>query len=1128
MQRKFLRDFLICFIPCLIAGILVFRAYQKYERGEGGFKLGIDLVGGTILVYEVDQQREKERRELSKGQEDRSFTGEKTSERLAEAIKRRIDPDDVKNIIVRTAGEYRIEVILPTGSHRKNAEGKKNVNAGEVEKIKTLIEEVGSLEFRIVANKIDDQQGIAVAQELYPTDQDPEALKQDSAQWRVDAIAGRLPRAPFPKENETWYIQNDPERKARYAWVELGTIGRADFGLLNKYDPSDPRHEEFVNKVREKPDLYKKEAGNLSHNLWGLLADARAKNAAYQDPGTGYLFYSRPCLNSTLSAEERAKRKYEYFILTRISERVEVDGTKVTVTARPDTGQNGKPVIGFRFNNTGGQEFSKLTRQNKPDDQGQFKRQLAIILNGKLIQAPSINAIIGDNGIIEGDFNMDYVNLIVQQLRSGALPATLKQKPVAENTIGPTLGQDTINSGTKAIGGAYLAVLLFMLVYYRFSGMVACVALLANLLLTIGFMVAVDATFTLPGLAGLVLMLGMAVDANILIYERLREERDRGANLQMAIRNAYDRAFGTIIDTHLTSIFTAIVLYAVGNDQLRGFGISLAVGLVISLFTSLYMTHLMFDFWLKKNWLSKLRMFRFFTRPNIDFMRLRKVMFPITGALTVLGLAVFLLRGEKSLNVDFIGGTVYGGQLNSAVDVNELRGQLSPERQDKILEVADVVWLNEPGKDAYRIIYKIPYGAEIDPATKENVGRRVELALGVEGATQADKNNALKQRASSIPDLAIEQNFLSGDTGDTSRFFTIRTTEKEPQLVQVALDRLFRDEKSGESTLASVNMRVSEVGKDAWKLSFVDPKTGEKRYASEAFVRTLLDRDFRAAIPAEKAGIEPYQLQTDEANMKDGRYSEMAIVLTQEAKDELSGTLGATQVTQILERVAGKYNLEPQPERLEVFDPALAGDTRGRAFIAILVSWLAILLYLWFRFGNWTFGLAAVLCLIHDLCFTIGAIVACHYIHDTSLGRLLGLQDFKIDFAAVAALLTLVGYSVNEIIVNFARVREVRGKSPVLTPQMINDSVNQTISRTVLTATTMWLVSLVLYCFGGSGVHLFAFVMVVGVMIATYSSIYVACPLLLLFGEGRPERRPGESNVPAPISPKPQPVPATV
>src|SRR5439155_18005405 len=194
-------------------------------------------------------------------------------------------------------------------------------------------------------------------------------------------------------------------------------------------------------------------------------------------------------------------------------------------------------------------------------------------------------------------------------------------------TMGATLGEETIKAGMVSIIIAFVAVLLFMLVYYRFAGFVACAALLANFILTIAFMVAVSATFTLPGLAGLVLMLAMAVDANILIYQRLREERDRGASLQMALRNGYDRAFPTIIDTHLSSIFTAIVLYVVGNDQLKGFGISLTVGLLISLFTSLYMTRILFQFWEVKGWLKKLSMLRLFARPDFDFMGLRRIMF---------------------------------------------------------------------------------------------------------------------------------------------------------------------------------------------------------------------------------------------------------------------------------------------------------------------------------------------------------------------------------------------------------------------------------------------------------------------------------------------------------------------
>src|SRR5262249_51901607 len=214
-----------------------------------------------------------------------------------------------------------------------------------------------------------------------------------------------------------------------------------------------------------------------------------------------------------------------------------------------------------------------------------------------------------------------------------------------------------------------------------------------------------------------------------------------------------------------------------------------------------------------------------------------------------------------------------------------------------------------------------------------------------------------------------------------------------------------------------------------------------------------------------------------------GRSTTMRLEFT-EALDrgKLEKALAATQA---------EFKEYPQPERLEKFDSHLAAETRLRAAYAILASWGAILLYLWFRFGNWTFGLAAVLCLVHDLFFTMGIIAACHYLHATFFGSLLLVHDFKIDFASVAALLTLVGYSVNDTIVVFDRIREVRGKNPQLTPQMINDSVNQTLSRTLLTSFITWLVVLVLYIWGGEGVHLFAFVMVVGVIVGTYSSIYI-------------------------------------
>ena len=365
--------------------------------------------------------------------------------------------------------------------------------------------------------------------------------------------------------------------------------------------------------------------------------------------------------------------------------------------------------------------------------------------------------------------------------------------------------------------------------------------------------------------------------------------------------------------------------------------------------------------------------------------------------------------------------------------------------------------------------------------------------------------DAVKARAGDLPDVSVEQMFFSGENYDMgkSKRFTVRTTEKQRGLVQASLDRLMRAD-DGKTLLDTATMTPGPVDNATVELTFSKP-------TSLAFTTELFSREFKKQLAAD-TGTDTFAL-TGVGEPVDGRFTQMRLDVSRNPTlDKLkvpptpaNAKEREAQLQALRAVVAGAkqaFDSTPEPERLEVFDSQLASETRTKAFLAIAASWIAILLYLWLRFGNWTFGLAAVLCLVHDLCFTLGAIAVCHYIHLVPGLNFLGVQDFKIDLAAVAALLTLVGYSVSDTIVVFDRIREVRGKNPTLTPQMINDSVNQTLSRTILTATTVFLVSIVLYVFGGEGVHLFAFVMVVGVLVGTYSSIFVAAPLLLLFGEG--------------------------
>jgi len=303
----------------------------------------------------------------------------------------------------------------------------------------------------------------------------------------------------------------------------------------------------------------------------------------------------------------------------------------------------------------------------------------------------------------------------------------------------------------------------------------------------------------------------------------------------------------------------------------------------------------------------------------------------------------------------------------------------------------------------------------------------------------------------------------------------------------VAVNRLLH-KPDGQPLLKKITLDYFKIDRNKATLTFSDA-------ASPGYLKLLLNREFEARGIVE---TQPFELR-GEGKGTEGRYKTMAVEVS-------SPRVDAKALEDILKQTQQAFASRPQPERLENFDAQLAAETSRRALYAVLASWAAILLYLWFRFGNWTFGAAAVLCLVHDLCFTLGAIAFCHYLvaYTPWLATFLRVEDFKIDLPAVAALLTLVGYSVSDTIVVFDRIKEVRGKNPLLTPQMINDSVNQTLSRTLLASLTVFLVVFVLYFFGGEGVHLFAFVMVIGVVIGTYSSIYVASPLLLMFGEGTP------------------------
>jgi SecD/SecF fusion protein len=1032
-------------------------------------------------------------------------------------------PDDptatqVRDFVKDLYGRPVAEIMNKINEFMREERLDKDLSVEEVQRIKDLVSKVGSLEFRILANSTDDAKAMEDIKRLINEADPGTAREMEDAQQRglpppvlKEFRAGALK----PKKYEI-VTARGVHSAVSYSWVELGPQERRALNLDNASRTDSTRNTAWhaaKNNTRNKADKLPEVAGATDRFLL-----------------QGSLFYSRECKDRNLPEEERRKKEVEYFILTRDPEFVDLTTEERTskidggylVGAYGAPGQDLKPTVHFSFNTEGGNLFGNITSKNVSEGSGgpessQKRRHLAIILDGMVMSAPTINSQIRTQGQISGNFTQKEVDSLVNILRAGRLPATLKPQPVSESTVAATLGEDTIANGVRAILLSFAAVLIFMCVYYRFAGVVASIALMANLLLTVGFMAAVQATFTLSGLAGIVLTLGMAVDANVLIYERLREERERGASLLQAIRNGYDRALPTIIDTHLSSIFTAIVLYVVGNDNLKGFAVSMTVGLLISLFTSLYVTRLLFDFWQAKGWLTKLTMMRLFAKPDWDFMSIRYIMFGITLGLSILGAALFIGRLPNDLNIDFRGGTAYGGKLIKGVTVADLRPLVDEKQQEKILAGVKAEQLDAAGR---RFELTFPNG--------DGKPRTVLFSNIPDGKTNEEREANVRKRASMLPEPSIEllfnstndENLIQEMKEGKSRNFVMRTTEKEAELVQACADQLLRE--GSEPLLKKVFARYDPIEKNETRLRFYETQEdtssketkSETATASPSYVKSLLNRELRRSfgLTDDKASLPSFvfEVTPEGSSDADGKYKVMKVTFEGDIKvdekvDEKDKSEQTKLVKAAFDAAVSAFAARPLPDRLENFDSALANETRFRAMWAILASWAAILVYLWFRFGNWTFGLAAVLCLIHDLFFTIGAIAACYFIHGTVVGDFLMVDDFRIDLPSVAALLTLVGYSVNDTIVVFDRIREVRGKNPDLTPKMLNDSVNQTLSRTILSSLTVWLVVFVLYLFGGPGVHLFAFVMVVGVIVGTYSSIYIAAPLLLMFGEGKRE-----------------------
>jgi SecD/SecF fusion protein len=1215
----------------LIIVLVVVATWTLYPPSKT-LKPGIDLAGGTSLIYEIDTQglKESEKRDLS--------------QKMITVLRRRIDPANIQNLVWRPQGSTRFEIQMPlateeTRQKRQNFEKAltelldENISPAVILRslqkpadqriedfndfakdssdrkkiltdLATSYDELNELQNK--RNKLFSKLQTA-EDEISAAELDLEQIKLNASDWStLDELQLTESLKDFlgsdgNLELLTGYVntyaewaevverltepetgQNDRYKNAREALDRLNlTEDQVNFCLamspksLKRIQAIDELKVEFADRsekidnivavfdeyrpfqgrLDDPKDLQRmlKGAGILEFRILPTLGHPEVD----ADEMTGYVE-----LLKTKGPKYASDNKHVWCEIENIEEWIGIDeqrrlivkvldeqkrpsivapfGDKYYVLtsnkknetllhstgdqrgwklerARPAQDPMGRRSIGFTLNEKGGTLFANVTGKN-------LKRPLCILLDGIAISAPNIDSRIHTEGIITGSFTQTEVEDMVSKLNAGSLPARLIEQPISVKTIGPSIGADNRDKGVKAGIIGFIVVVLCMAVYYTLAGLIADLALFMNLLLVLAAMALLRATFTLPGIAGIILTIGMSVDANVLIFERIREEQQRGSSLRIAIRNGYQRAFRTILDANLTTFITAAILYWVASEEIKGFAIVLMLGIVSSMFTALFVTRVIFDFLLAKRIIKDhLFMLRLIHKPNINWMGARPFFLVLSTLLIVAGLFVFYTRDDVRNNkydIEFTGGTSVQINLKDNValtrqDVEDRIHKIGTDLNNSALAAANVYSI---GKSA--LVYEIN--------TTETNKTTATITFNESGQHTLETVTLAIKRAQDK--FSGRLNNLNVTQHTNPAAFVVTTSQTNKSLVKDTLKTAFTDADISEPEVERIvnNAILTAFANELEILQNLQPKITSQEKITEAIIDSYPElADFLGGIKIE-CGIErPATAEEIDRRFKDLRFKPdmrdlnwhfyrildsalntmkpnkliTSFVYLSAEPEAGFRELTEDEWTRFLEnettKVLAATKLETSLPRVTQIDPSVGAEAKTRALIAIVLSLFAIVTYVWIRFGNVRYGIAANAALVHDVCITLGAVAACTYIAATVMGDKLLLGDFKINLAMIAAFLTLIGYSLNDTIVVFDRIRENRHKGR-LDPQIITNSINQTISRTLLTSFTTFIVVLIMYIFGGQGLRGFTFAIGFGILIGTYSSIAIAAPVLLL------------------------------
>ncbi len=618
-----------------------------------------------------------------------------------------------------------------------------------------------------------------------------------------------------------------------------------------------------------------------------------------------------------LSSEELLEL---YAVKTTRGGRAPLTGEVIT-DARQDLDQSARPAVTMQMNATGAKAWRKLTSEN-------INRRIAIVLDNYVYSAPMVQGEIPNgSSSITGTFTLEEAKDLANVLKAGTLPAPTTI--VEDVVIGPTLGKEAQQQGIISIVAGLAIVVVFMVAYYAKGGLIANLALAFNVFFILGILAQLSASLTLPGIAGIVLTIGMAIDANVLIFERIREELRNGASIKQAISGGYEKAYSSIIDSNATTFLTGLILYTLGQGPVKGFAITLMIGIVCSFFSAVFITRVIVEWWSKKGDESKISFESFLSKnfmqnTKIDFIGKRRLAYIFSGSFIGLGIIAFAITGGLSMGVDFTGGRSYIVSFASPQAPSEIKVKLSDSFDGQSTEAK---W----------------YGGD----------------------------NVLK----------ITTSYLINDESDEA------------------------------------------------------------------------DLKVREALIGGIGNITGLQYAEDDSKVDDTHFTISS-----------SSKVGAT----------------------------IADDIKASSSESVVFALITIFLYILIRFRKWQFGLGALVALFHDVLFVLAAL---------AIANLLGIS-FEVDQVFIAAMLTLIGYSINDTVVVFDRVRENMNLRPSSdNASVFNMALNETISRTTITSATTLFVVLILFLFGGAVLKGFSFTLLVGILIGTYSSLFIATPIVLDFAK---------------------------